>query len=350
MAEPSSTSSSEATARRRTAGWHPFAGVVLFVIVTVAVQLAAVRTRASYESHAGTVYRMQDALLETATETCVVVGDSRALRGIDPRIVEEAIGDDSTWRNLARNGLPPAGVELLVKRYTARHGAPDRVVYAMTPKLLTDETVFSDLFVRLFPLRTDEILAALAMPIERTTLYRWLAATALPVMRERAVLREVLDDRLGLATREVDPRVVDFTERLRATLADQRGYCPKTWGMTPEDLVAEAPLWSGMTFEVLPVHAEALDRLARFAAENDIELVFVTMPVPMQLDELREVSGFNGAYRDWMESFGKEHPSVSVDAAFPAYPPELFADVDHLREVGAERYSRELGTSLRERP
>lgn len=348
MAEPSSTFSSDPAAGRRTAAWHPFAGVIVFAIVTVAVQLLAVRTRASYESHAGTVYRMQDALLEEATERCVVVGDSRALRGIDPRIVERAVGDGSTWRNLARNGLPPAGVEFIVRRYTERHGAPDRIVYALTPKLLTDETLFSDLFVRLFPLQTNELATAVAMPIERETLYRWLTATALPVMRERAVLREYLDDELGLATREIDPRVVEFTKRLRATLGEQRGYCPKIWDMPPQDLIAEAPLWSSMTFEVLPVHAEALERLVAYAAENDIDLHFVTMPVPKQLDELREVSGFNGAYREWLETFGSEHPSVTVDATFPSYPPELFADVDHLRDTGAERYSRELGESLRQ--
>lgn len=335
-------------------------GATLFVLVTVAVQIAALAARPSYEGVAGAVYRVQSALLSGADERDLIMGDSRGLRSVDPALLEKALGDGSRWRNLSMNGLPPLGAFLLLRRYAAEHGAPERLVYAISPSLLGAFGPFEGMFAKLYPLRLRDVWYAAMAPVPRQVRYRWLTASFLPILQQRNHLRVALEAAMGFDSPAIrrrmqrgfdfpalSPRMRREIERTRAALPEARGYVPKTWDMDPKAVERVRASWSRMRFSVLPVNQHYIDALCELARELGTEIHLVTPPVPELLNEIRKQTGYNSAYERWLARLQGKHPEIHLkEGTIMGYPHGLFADPGHLRDWGAETYTWELAGYL----
>jgi hypothetical protein len=333
---------------------------MLFVVIAVAVQIAAQTARPSYEGIGGVVYRVQSGLVPEADEENLILGDSRSLRGIDPGLLEEALGDGSRWRNLSMVGLPPLGVLLLLRRYADEHGAPKRVIYALSPHVMGGMQPFGGMFAKLYPLRLRDVWDAAMAPIPRQMRYRWLMASFLPILRQRNHLRVALEAAVGFDSPELSrrmprpfdspagsPRMRREIERTRAALPETRGYVPKTWGMNPTAVQTALAGWSRMRFRVLPVNQQYIDAVCELARELGTELHLVTPPIPELLNEVRMQSGYNSAYGQWLARLEEQHPELHLkERNIIGYPHGLFADVIHLRDWGAETYTLELAGYL----
>jgi lysophospholipase L1-like esterase len=82
-------------------------------------------------------------------------------------------------------------------------------------------------------------------------------------------------------------------------------------------------------------------------SENGAEVIIVIPPVP--LDAWREVGVDLGALRygeDLIKSIAAQYGVPVIDFTDVGYENELFADLVHMNDQGAERFSRDLSLTL----
>jgi hypothetical protein len=99
----------------------------------------------------------------------------------------------------------------------------------------------------------------------------------------------------------------------------------------------------------LPIQEQYFKRILEWAAGKGVRVVMVMPPLRrVELDAY--ASGVVDAFDDWLERSAREHGAVYVNfARHPEFTDLDFADVTHLDEAGADRFSRLLGAVLRSR-
>lgn len=322
-------------------------GICILLAATVAIQTGLKARQPEYENLEGAVYRVQLELAARATEDSFVLGDSRGLRSVDPLLLESELDDGSRWRNLSMNGLPPLGAYLLLRRLVEQGTDVRRVVYVLTPYLLSRDDILSGMFLPLFPLELSEVGTLIAAPLRREQRYRWTCASIFPALRLQHRLRVELERHIGVRTGRRGKRILEEIERTRSMLPRSRGFVPKTWGMGPKAIARERRKWERMHFEVLDIHQQYIDAIAAFAEKSAIELHLVTPPVPEDLNKARTRSGFNRGFELWLATMAQEFPAVGIkESTIRGYSRERFADPGHLRGSGAAAYTRETAEYL----
>ncbi|MBY0493535.1 MAG: DUF1574 domain-containing protein [Cyanobacteria bacterium] len=99
----------------------------------------------------------------------------------------------------------------------------------------------------------------------------------------------------------------------------------------------------------LPIQEQYFKRILQWAAERKVSVVMVMPPLrKMELDAYPP--GIVDAFDDWLERAAADHGAAYVNfARDPGFTDQDFADVTHLTEAAADRWSRMLGDTLRSR-
>ncbi len=118
--------------------------------------------------------------------------------------------------------------------------------------------------------------------------------------------------------------------------------------VTPE---VERELYPGL-FYVDPANARAIERLVQLAGDHGIPVFWVLFPVCENLQSLRDRSGAEAQYEQFVRDIQARHPGVLtvLDARRAAYPAALFADATHLNCRGAIALSRTVAAAIDPRP
>jgi hypothetical protein len=109
----------------------------------------------------------------------------------------------------------------------------------------------------------------------------------------------------------------------------------------------ERELYAGM-FYVDPANAKAIERLLRLAGDRGIPVFWVLFPISDKLQSLRDQSGAELQYEQFVRNVQSRHPRVLtvLDGRRAGYTNALLADATHLNSRGAIALSRSVARAL----
>jgi hypothetical protein len=319
----------------------------------------------------------------------LIIGSSRALRGVDPEVLERGLIEPGHRPlkvfNFGVNGATVKVVDLIIRRILPPEQLPQLIVIADGVRALnsgredrTYEAISTSEGYQQISQGTFEIVAPPeleAPPTLQETLLE-LAATALK--------GQLNLDRLGEATQEQISRASGAyarRDRLKAILQaiangrafqppkqtadvtetggdnqnesprfEANGFLPLSVRFDPETYYQNHPTVSGyydgdyQGFELEGKQTQALKNTVAYVQSFQIPVVFVNMPLTEEyLDPVR--SAYEEKFRDHMEAVAAETGLVFVDLTsrwLRNY--DYFSDPSHLNQYGAVAVSEHLAT------
>jgi hypothetical protein len=101
-------------------------------------------------------------------------------------------------------------------------------------------------------------------------------------------------------------------------------------------------------FFVDPTNAQGMERLLQLAADRDIPVFWLLPPLSPVLQALRDQSGAEAGYEQFVRSFVARYPQLLtvLDARRGGYPTTLFSDHTHLNREGALALSHAVAQAI----
>ncbi|MGC9528183.1 MAG: hypothetical protein ACP5D7_21830 [Limnospira sp.] len=319
----------------------------------------------------------------------LIIGSSRALRGVDPAILERALVAQGhpplTVFNFGVNGATVKVVDLIIRRILPPEQLPQLIIVADGVRALnsgredrTYEAISSSEGYQQISQGTFEIVAPPELEAPPTLQETLLELTATGLKGQLNL------DRLGEATQEQISRASGAyarRDRLKAILQaiangrafqppkqtadvtetggenqnesprfEANGFLPLSVRFDPETYYQNHPTVSGyydgdyQGFELEGKQTQALKNTVAYVQSFQIPVVFVNMPLTEEyLDPVR--SAYEEKFRDHMEAVAAETGLVFVDLTsrwLRNY--DYFSDPSHLNQYGAVAVSEHLAT------
>jgi len=292
-------------------------------------------------------------LEEGRSEDVIVIGPSTAL-AIDARALEASVNNAVTIYNYA---LPNLGTTeqylLILKKYLRYNRHPRRVVLALPPDFLLNETgaqpdpLIRDIerqrFRRFFgPLF---LLTDVAPATGRWSFAAEAAATLLPSMNYRTFIKNatfaVGDDPweaepIGSA-RSLYQRNRRIVERLEATngqlIYNGNSTVPASWiaKSMPADPDPRSP------------QAVLVERAIGFASEAGISTTLLFTPMCCERAAKLEADGTWALLLPLVHDYERRYATFQfIDIGHSPYDQQSFGDATHVNELGARRFNAEL--------
>ena len=310
--------------------------------------------------------------VEKKTPDILIVGSSRALRGVDPKVLAESLATsgypDLIIYNFGVNGATAQVVDLIVRRILTPEQLPKLIIFADGVRALNsgrvdrtfdiiassegykqvdDGTLIignsrSDISVNYSFNKYQQILKNLNKKIEKISL----------TYQQRDYLKKLIVSIIN------NPKSWDFLhsqENQNLMTEDilkqfqTNGFLPISIKFKPENYYQNYAKVSGdydadyAEFQLIGIQTTALKNLLRYTQSIGVNFVFVNMPLTkVYLDEVRTV--YEQEFEEYMQELSWEYTNFifrNLGSAWPeAY--DNFSDPSHLNLYGAIIVSQTL--------
>ena len=274
------------------------------------------------------------------TPDIFIVGSSRALQGIDPQALQEnlaALGyQDLKVFNFSVNGATAQVVNFILSQLLPRP-LPQTIIWGDGSRAFNDG-------------RRDRTWEGLvASPGYRAVARGQLQAAAAGTTAETAaVVGEAEAYVPALAASAA--RAVTAHSPLEgiASALDSRGFSAIDDRFDPQTYYRQFPRVSGRydgaysPFRLNGPQTVALGQLAAFATAQDVQLLFVNLPLSSSyLDSFRRY--YEGQFQQYLQSQSQIHGFDAIDLLTQWHAqPGLFADPSHINRYGAAAIAAQL--------
>lgn len=319
----------------------------------------------------------QQRLTEQGRPDVLIMGSSRALRGVDPHILEEALAAqgyrDVDIFNFAVNGATAQVVDLMIRRILTPEQLPKLIIWAdgarafnsgrvdATYQAIENSEGYKQLNAGIFPNPTgiqsqnqDQNAQPFAEFTQRyQSLDDWLnqsIAKLSSTYPQRDYLKSSLRDRIAdtIQSRFPQTSTPKDKESLPEASIDLDGFLPLSIRFNPTTYYQNHPRVAGaydgdyQTFELKGQQDLALEALLKFAKENNINIVFVNLPLNKDyLDPVR--SKYEAEFQQYMRSSPVAQGLIFRNLSnLLLEKPDHFSDPSHLNRYGAYAVSKQL--------
>ncbi|MDJ1181624.1 hypothetical protein [Roseofilum casamattae] len=327
-------------------------------------------------------------MLSSGAPDIVIIGSSRALRGIDPQRLKEGLAEDGIEEveiyNFGINGATAKVVDWVIRELLTQEQLPKLIIWADGTRAFNSGR--EDLTYEAIA-RSDGYQALLAQTLERpaygtpwgqqseveeepegkgkarslsiTQSYEqandWLQETLgtfSAVYPHRDRLHEEIRGRLTAVLPEQQSPELDEekVEMLQPAILNPDGFLPFKIRFDPETYYETHPQVSGAydrdyeSFSLEGEQHEALENAIAYTQAKGVGLMFINMPLTdVYLDPVR--SDYESRFQEYI--MAKEQPGFIVQDWMTLWSGgeyEYFSDPSHLNRYGAEAIATELAT------
>ncbi len=303
----------------------------------------------------------------------LIVGSSRALRGIDPATLEQALAAEGYAElqtyNFGINGATAQVVDLLLRQILSPSQIPSIVIWADGARAFNsgrDDRTYESIVAS----EGYEYLTSGGSPLSDRP-----AVTTSPVsdffdrvsdnyteLNDRLLeglgnvslaysQRQTLKSELARLASQTQPFVPDLPTPLLVETPEpppDRGFLPISQRFDPDTYYQDHPQVSGAydadykSFQLQGEQSAAFNSILAFVQQNDIQLIFVNLPLTAEyLDPVR--SRYEEEFERYMVQTSREEDFIFRDFS-PLWPQEneYFSDPSHLNRYGAIAVSERL--------
>lgn len=301
----------------------------------------------------------------------LIVGSSRALRGVDPQRLQEILGEQGYENldvfNFGVNGATAKVVDFILRRLLSPEQLPKLIIWAdgarafnggredLTYQAIANSAGYQKLNAGNFTKSSQEDTSTKA---NLTSSYEiandWvneLLGNLSGVYPQRDHLKALFRDQFAsLINPSSDQEGVNKLEKEDGAMAiDIDGFLPLSERFDPQTYYQKHPLVSGsydgdyQAFQLDGEQDQALENLLLFLATQNRSLVFVNLPLTDQyLDPIRRK--YEQEFTQYMARNEIETNLVFLDFAnILSGQNQFFSDPSHLNRYGAYQVSQELG-------
>jgi len=325
----------------------------------------------------------QQRLLKDSPPDILIVGSSRALRGVDPHALEAALATqgypDLEVFNFGINGATAQVVDLMTRRLLTPEQLPKLIIWAdgarafnsgrvdKTYNAIATSVGYQHLADGTFPHlnhstsqeqnQTAEIVAALSRTYQEIdNLLNQQGTAVSATYPQRDLLKSWMREQFVGFTSflELDnPSPSDTFQDLEKVASaeefiDLDGFLPLSVRFDPATYYQEHPKVIGAydrdyeSFQLSGKQDIALESLLQFTQENNVGIVFVNLPLTTEyLDPVR--TKYEAEFRQYLRGLSVERELIFLDfTKLLLTQPENFSDPSHLNRYGAYKVSHQL--------
>lgn len=332
--------------------------------------------------------RYQDFLLrEKRPPDILIVGSSRALRGIDPAVLETALAEQGYPQlrvfNFGVNGATAQIVDLVVRRILPPEQLPQLIIVAdgvralnsgrgdRTYEALAGSAGYQELAQGTFRIPTRQLDSSSDFQNTLLTIrelgqnpsnavkqvQQWFDQQLMEISaayRQRDHLKQFLllmvNNRSFNQSSQDLPDVPEVEEGLKDETPQlaSNGFLPLSIRFDPETYYQKHSQVSGyydsdyQGFELTGIQSNALRRLIDYVQSQQIEIVFVNMPLTQDyLDSVR--TAYEQKFQEYMQQVERETGLTFIDLAWEWLETyEYYSDPSHLNRYGAAAVAKRL--------
>jgi len=320
-------------------------GAVGMIGLIVAIECAVMRNRLDFSDPVSLswTYSVQAAETQAPGSDVLCLGDSLVKHGLVPAVIEQVSGRPTV--NLSAARAPALMTYSLFRRALEAGARPSAIIIDAKPAVQLGGPEFNArAWQGVITLR--DAVDLLQMTRKTPFVASTLMGRLLPSLRSRLEVQSSLMAALQGKTDRLHSmnRVLwrNWTVNRGANVVSaDRVYRGE---LTPE---VERELYPGL-FYIDPANAGAIERLLQLAGERGIPVFWVLFPVCDNLQSLRDQSGAEAQYEQFVRDIQARHPRLLtvLDARRAAYPRALFADATHLNSRGAIALSRTVAAAI----
>ncbi|NET56800.1 MAG: DUF1574 domain-containing protein [Symploca sp. SIO2E6] len=325
----------------------------------------------------------QQRLLQSGSPDILIVGSSRALRGVDPQALKDALANqgypDVEVFNFGINGATAQVVDLMTRRLLTPEQLPKLIIWAdgarafnsgrvdKTYNAIATSVGYQHLAAGTFPNlnhspsqeqnQTGSILATLSRSYqELDQLLNQQGAAVSATYPQRDLLKSSVREQFAGFTSFLElntPATGDTLEDLEKVASaeefiDLDGFLPLSVRFDPATYYQEHPKVIGAydrdyeSFQLSGKQDIALESLLQFTEENNIGIVFVDLPLTTEyLDPVR--TKYEAEFQQYLRNLSVERELIFRDfTKLLLTQPENFSDPSHLNRYGAYKVSYQL--------
>ena len=325
----------------------------------------------------------QQRLLKGGSPDILIVGSSRALRGVDPKALEEALETQGYQGievfNFGVNGATAQVVDLMTRRLLTPEQLPKLIIWAdgarafnsgrvdNTYNAIATSVGYQHLIEGTFPnlnnspstkqSQTAQILATLSGSYQEIdTLLNQQGAAISATYPHRDLLKSLLREEFVGLTSFLELNTPSPSEILpdseKVALAEEfidlDGFLPLSVRFDPATYYQNHPKVIGAydrdyeSFQLSGKQDIALESLLQFTQEHNISVVFVNLPLTTEyLDTVR--TKYEAEFQEYMQNLSGERELIFRDFTnLLLTQPEHFSDPSHLNRYGAHKVSYQL--------
>ena len=331
-----------AVGRRTATPW----GVAGMIGLIVAIECFVARNWLDFTDPVSLSWRYSAAAIQTESRGCdlLCLGDSLIKHGLLPGVIEEGTGRRTA--NLSAARAPTLLTYFLLRRALDAGARPRAIIINAKPAVLLAGPEFNARYWQEL-LTPRECLEFSLMTRNGPFMLATIVGRLLPSVRSRL---EVQSHVLAAVRGETD-RIPAINRVLLRNWTVNRGANVAAARSERQDAAEpdiERKLHPGLFF-VDPTNAQGIDRLLQLADARDIPVFWLLTPISPVLQTLRDQSGAEAAYEQFVRSSVARYPRLVtvLDARRGSYPPSLFTDHTHLNSHGAIALSRAVAAALK---
>ncbi|HBE19967.1 MAG TPA: DUF1574 domain-containing protein [Cyanobacteria bacterium UBA11149] len=314
----------------------------------------------------------QQRIIGQGVPDVLIMGSSRALRGVDPHVLQEELAaqgyTDVDIFNFAVNGATAQIVDLMIRRVLTPEQLPKLIIWAdgarafnsgrvdATYQAIENSEGYQKLNAGTFPNST----VIQSQNQDKNTQLKgsqslddWLNQSLTKISStypHRHYLKSSVRDRFVdlIQSRFPQTATPKRKESVAETSIDLDGFLPLSIRFDPATYYQNHPRVAGaydgdyQSFELKGQQENALETLLRFAKENNINIVFVNLPLNRDyLDPVR--SKYEIQFQQYMRSNPVEKGLIFRNLSnLLLDKPDHFSDPSHLNRYGAYQVSKQL--------
>lgn len=314
----------------------------------------------------------QQRLIGQGVPDVLIMGSSRALRGVDPHVLQEELAaqgyTDVDIFNFAVNGATAQVVDLMIRRVLTPEQLPKLIIWAdgarafnsgrvdATYQAIENSEGYQQLNAGTFPNSTgiqSQTQDQNAQLKGSQSLDDWLNHSLAKISStypHRHYLKSSVRDRFVdlIQSRFPQTATPKSQESGAETSIDLDGFLPLSIRFDPTTYYQNHPRVVGaydgdyQTFALKGQQDRALESLLQFAKANNINIVFVNLPLNRDyLDPVR--SKYETQFQEYMRSTPVEQGLIFRNLSnLLLDKPDHFSDPSHLNRYGAYQVSKQL--------
>jgi hypothetical protein len=312
----------------------------------VVIECFIARNWLDFTDPASLSWRFSAESVKTQSPDCelLCLGDSLIKHGLVPAVIEEETGRRAV--NLSAARAPTLLTYFLLRRALVAGAKPRAIIINAKPAVLLAGPEFNARYWQEV-LTPREAVEFSLMTRDGPFMLATMMGRLLPSLRSRLEIRSQV---VATVRGETDPIPAMNRILLRNwTVNGGANVAAAHPGRQDDDEPEiERRLHPGIFF-VDPTNAEGMERLMRLAAARDIPVFWLLPPLSPVLQSLRDQSGAEAGYEQFVRSFVTRYPRLLtvLDARRGGYPASLFTDHTHLNGSGALALSHAVAQAIR---
>ena len=258
-----------------------------------------------------------------------IVGDSVGRSGLWPHVMAGELDHRVTIRNGSMPGSGPVFSYLRLRDLIAAGDVPKYIIYSHAP--ITFNMVRHSVLISSF-CTWPEALAMFRYDDPYRIIYGIFNRLSY-TLRYRSQFKKLLEGDASFFTGDHPP------------LAGEEWYDQALRKIERHDFSAPLDEYYDKPFSVMELNRLCIRQFVTLAAKHDVTVLWVTMPVPQQLYDKRQQTGFTADYYAFLDSLDHDN-LIMVQREFTVHEDDLFADASHFNAEGGIAFSRSLAGQL----